>query len=133
MAVMGRLQAPRSEAYLRHYHWFNVASGDVGLQQAQVGVESFTERRIRKADVPAQWVIFSAIEQEEEISTVEDQEINHAFGSTGRAGIGLEQPRAGWQTLGGQWYRQGRPRRSGDDRKVLGRDRLAEFPPADLG
>ena len=90
MAVMGRLPAPRSEAYLRQYHWFNVASGDVGLQQAQVGVESFTERRIRKADVPAQWVIFSAIEQEEEIPSFEDQQ-------------------------------------------VLGRDRLAEFPPADLG
>ena len=96
-------------------------------------VESFTERRIRQADVPAQWVVFSAIEQEEEIPSVEDQEINHTFGSAGRGGIGLEQPRAGGQALDGDRYRQGGPRRSGDDRQVFGRDRLAEFPPADLG
>ena len=133
MAVIGRLTAPPSGACLRQYHRFDIASGDVGLQQAQVGVEGFSERWIGQADVPSQWVVLSAIEREEEISTVEDQEINHAFGSAGRGGIGLEQPRAGGQALDGDRYRQGGPRRSGDDRQVFGRDRLAEFPPADLG
>jgi hypothetical protein len=37
------------------------------------------------------------------------------------------------QVLDGDRYREGGPRRSGDDWQVFGRDRLAEFQPADLG